>query len=67
MAIFILERKYHPENEADAAILLYLLDNVSDIDLRDDEVGEKENEFKEPQINVVRLGADRVGTKTTEI
>lgn len=64
--LFFLDRKYNPENEADAAILLDILECASDIELSDDEQGTEENNF-EDCVQAVRLGADKVGPNTIEI
>ena len=59
-------KRYDPENAADAAILLDIWDNCSDIELSEDELGEEENEFPETVQQTVRLGADKVGPNTVE-
>lgn len=64
---FFAGRRYNPENEEDAKVLLDFLENCSDLELSDDEFGEEENDFQVPTTNIVRIGADKVGPKTVEI
>ena len=63
--IFFSGKRYDPENEKDAAILLDLLENASDLELSDDD-GMEDNEF-DRFTQTVRLGADKIGPNTVEL
>ena len=66
--LLFLERKYDPENDKDAAILLELLDMVSsDIELSDEDEEMLDIPGPSSRKKSVRVGADRIGPYNTEL
>lgn len=54
------DQKYNPCNEADAEILLQIFNELSDIDLSNDESGEDEVEIDQSPQQIFRVGADKI-------
>ncbi|KAJ8963472.1 hypothetical protein NQ318_018955 [Aromia moschata] len=62
----VLGKRYNPDIGRDAEALLQIFEELSDIDLSDDEEGDVENYHSEPVVETVRVGADKVGPRTIE-